>query len=62
MARGYNRKGLHPEIFYFKDADSLAWKFQETTSDDGLVIESKNLIVSAHNGEILKEFSSAAIR
>ena len=62
VAEGYNRNKLSPEIIYFKDADSLVWKFQETTSDDGLNIEYKNIYVSAHNGKILKEFSSSAIR
>lgn len=61
-AKGFSRKDVHPEIMYFKDADSLAWKFQEIVSDDGLVIESKNIYVSAHNGAILKEFSSEGIR
>ena len=62
VAKGYNRKTLDPEIVYFKEADSLVWKFQETTSDDGLNIEYKNIYVSAHTGAILKEFSSSAIR
>lgn len=62
VANGFSRKGIHPEIVYFKDADSLAWKFQETTSDDGLIIDSKIIYVSAHNGAILKEFTSKGIR
>ena len=62
VAKGYSRKDLDPDISYFKDADALVWKFQETTSDDGLTIKYKNIYVSAHNGEVLKEFSSDAIR
>jgi hypothetical protein len=62
VGRGYKRKHLCPQIIYFKDSDALVWEFAETTSDDGLMIEYKNIYVSAHNGEILKEFTSSAIR
>jgi len=62
VGQGFNRKDIYPEITYFKDADSLVWTFKKSTSNDGMVIEIKNIYVSAHNGAVLKEFTSTAIR
>lgn len=62
IANGFSSRRLDPDILYFKEADALVWSFQETTSDDGLITRRKNIYISAHDGAVLKEFSTEGIR
>jgi len=62
VASGFSRKDIDPKITYFKAADALVWEFEELVSDYGLVKIYKKLYVSAHNGAVLKEFLSEAVR
>lgn len=62
VSHGFTRSHMRTEILYLKEVDSLVWSFSQVVADDGLIINFKNIYVSAHNGDVLKTFSSKAIR
>ena len=62
LKRGFDRDGIKATLKFSERFNSLVWDFREVSGDDGLVIKSETLLVSAHTGEVLDTGVSEAIR
>ncbi len=59
---GFLPSQMSTAIDYSESDDSIVWEFAQIVEDDGLVIRSKKIQVSAHTGLIIHSGSTEAIR
>ncbi|MBA6262711.1 hypothetical protein [Colwellia sp. Bg11-12] len=59
---GFDTEHVNVTLAYDTKTDNLVWKFEQRTYDDGLTMVYKNIEISAHSGEIIKEYQSHGIR
>jgi len=59
---GFDTEHVNVSLTYDTKTDSLVWKFEQETDDDGLSIYYKNIEISTHTGEIINKYQSQSIR
>lgn len=59
---GFDLTEAETEIDYDLRQDSIIWRFTKVVSDDGLIIQYKNIEVDAHSGIVIRQYGSEAIR